>query len=413
MIGSSSYPYEILGDFIKSCAFIHDDWNPVLLESDWDQYETNPFLLGANVCVLNTLEGFGEPYIRYLRGIGCFPEHIIVPARKTNCLTNNLLTDNVALFRLRELVNQDKLDISVFYNDVQKNLKQLALELKTDFHTPRVHPSRDSFLLANDKISAREILETAGVPMPESCVCHSADDVLKFFKSSRSYKEMLIKQSHRELFCISNQEEAIAISSKLRYPLIAETRFEVMVSPVCHFISWKDKEAHLFTVRQIVNNWHHAGNEIPISIDAGTEKRITDYTRSLLNVTPSFRGIFGVDYIVTPEGQIMGVDVNPRFCSSTYPFFFLLSLGFDLNEVFARYRIIRRYVENLSAVFRQPQFIPIMPGRTEGILLFNPVVDFNTRVVRHFSYLAVATDPCGLSEIERVVNEVTERVCIG
>lgn len=49
---------DLMTSFVKENLFIHDDWNPVLGRSDWDDFGTQPLLLGAGTCVLYSLAGF-------------------------------------------------------------------------------------------------------------------------------------------------------------------------------------------------------------------------------------------------------------------------------------------------------------------------------------------------------------------
>ena len=239
------------------------------------------------------------------------------------------------------------------------------------------------------------------------------EELLHFYKNpKRRNADMYIKQSHRDIFPIKSESDIIELKPLLRFPLVAETKYEVKSSPICHFVIWKGRQEHLFTVNQLLSQAHHVGNEVPNKLTGKALKSIIDYTHKAIAQVPDFVGIYGIDYIITPEDEIFAVDFNPRFCSSTYPFYFLLRCGITLNQVHARYHVLRKHIKNISTIFSDPNFVPFDCKQGYGILLFNPVIDFTMEDVHRFSYLAVASNKKQLEELEQIVDEIVCRVQI-
>jgi len=397
---------ELFDQFIQSCMFIHDDVLDELRtengELDWDQFGTNPFFVGAHTCVVDTLKGFGQTYLDYLNDLQCLPETIIVPAHKGSSLLDNLLHDKSALDQLKYVARQRKLDISSFYSDQAKDFERLIVYLSQDDYVPRLYPSKEEFQVLEDKITARGLLATAGVPVPEGVVCTSIDEIRSFYGySKRRGITMLVKKHHWQTQAIDGDEDIERLLVKIEFPVIAELAYEVVCSPVSHHIMWNSQARHLFIVDQVIENWRHYGNKLPHGLSRDLVARIVEYSSGTIKRRPSYAGVCGIDYIVTPENDVFAVDLNPRFNSSTYPFYFLLKAGVQLDSICASFRFARIPVRDLSSVFTDPDFVPFKVGSPEGILLLTPVFDFANEAVIRFLYLAIATSHERLSGLER------------
>ncbi len=395
---------DIFDDFIRSCVFIHDDYG----EDEIDHYGTNPFLIGADVCVVDTLRGFGETYLRYLDNLGALPETIIEPIYRRPSLLGNLLDDDVALEVLRCIMRERKLDISSFYSD--KDFELLIACLSNNSYTPRVYPPKEPFVIANDKIKMRILLSQAGIPMPYGIICTSLDELRRFhWHCSRRHRYTLVKREHRHMCIISNDDDIDKFAEFLDFPVIAEVGCEVRCSPVSNCIVWRGANQHLFTFDQMIKDWKHTGNRNPCSASPDEILRIEDYTRAIVDLVPGYEGVFGVDYIVTLENKVLAVDVNGRFNSCTYPFYFLKRLGVPLDRIHAVYRVVDCTIGQLSDVFEDDAFFPFRAEQMEGMFLFNPVFDFERELVYRFSYLCVAHNPVDISNLEDCLLDIIKR----
>ena len=400
----------LLDQFVRSCVFIHDDWIPAAGRADWGAYDTNPFLLGADVCVVTTLDGFGQDYLDYLKSLNSLPEHIIIPARRSDNLTLNLLDDEAALAQVRTLVEERRLDISVFYNDDERGLDRLVDALVTPDHTPTVYPNKTSFEAANSKIDGRRYARMAGVPTPEAQICHSLDEVLAFYHdSSRSHRGVFIKSDHRKLVRAMTEDEIRVAAPQFTYPLLVETLYDVALSPSVNMVLWQGERTSFAVTDQILHHWIHYGNSIPSEAPQNLSDKIIEYTARIGDVIPDLQGVYGVDYIITADNELYAVDINPRFCSGTYPQHFLQRIGISLDDVYARYRLVHCNVDNLSTILCDPEFVPLTRGKPDGIFIYDPVVYETEKPVNYFSYVAVAKTQDRLAALEQVIDAIVEK----
>lgn len=400
----------LLDQFVRSCVFIHDDWIPTAGRADWGAYDTNPFLLGADVCVVTTLDGFGQDYLDYLKSLNSLPEHIIIPARRSGNLTLNLLDDEAALARIRALVAERELDISVFYNDGERGLDRLTSALTTPSHAPTIYPTKTSFEAVNRKVDGLKYARMAGVPTPESAVCHSLDEVIAFYHdSSRSHSGVFIKADHRKLLRALTEAEIRAAAPQFTYPLLVETLYEVALSPSVNMVFWQGEHSSFAVTDQILHNWIHYGNAIPSAAARNPSAKIVEYSARIGEVIPDIQGVFGVDYIITPNDELFAVDINPRFCSGTYPQHFLQRIGISLDEIHGRYRLVHCNVESLSTILCDPEFVPLTGDEPDGIFVYDPVVYETEKPVNYFSYVAVAPSSERLAQLEQVIDYLVEK----
>lgn len=392
----------LLDQFVRSCVFIHDDWIPAAGRADWGAYDTNPFLLGADFCVITTLKGFGQDYLDYLQDLNSLPEHIIVPEHSGDNLTLNLLQDQEALGRLRALVQEHRLDMSVFYNDDQRGLDALMQALTSPAHRPALYPTKTSFNAVNRKIDAMRLVRSAGVPTPESAVCESLDEVMAFYqRGDRQAQTVILKEDHRKFLIATTEVEVRQASTELSYPLLVETLLDVKVSPSLNMVKWQGELSPFVVSDQVLSDRAHRGNILPSRVSPAVADKIERYTARIGEAIPGLQGVFGVDYIVTPNDDVYAVDINPRFCSGTYPLHFLQRMGVDLGAVHAHYQLAFSNVDSLSAVLNDPDFVPFTPDSPEGIFIYDPVVyEEGDKPVFYYSYLAVSESAVGLAALE-------------
>jgi hypothetical protein len=397
----------LLDQFVRSCLFIHDDWIPAAGRADWGAYDTNPFLLGAQVCVVTTLDGFGEDYLDYLKSLNSLPEHIIIPKRCGDNLTLNLLEDEEALSCLRELVFERQLDISVFYHDNERGLDRLAGALSTPDHSPMIYPIKTSFDRVNRKIDGLKYVSEAGVPTPEHAICASIDDVLAFYHDrNRSYPGVVIKTDHRKFVRAITEAQIRQAAAQFTYPLLVETLYDVRVSPSLNMVQWQGEQSSFAVTDQILNHWTHYGNAIPSEVSPEMVRRMRDYTARIGDAIPDLQGVYGVDYIVTEGDELYAVDINPRFCSGTYPQQFLCRMGISLYESYTRYRLVQCSIDSLSTILCDPDFAPLTLGATEGIFIYDPVVYETEKPVNYFSYVAVAQTRERMAMLEETLDAI-------
>jgi hypothetical protein len=110
--------------------------------------------------------------------------------------------------------------------------------------------------------------------------------------------------------------------------------------------------------------------------------------------------VFGVDYIVTAKREILAVDFNPRFNSSTYPYFFLQRMGVDINRSHSRYGFIEDCpLVDLSHLLTADGFPRFVRETGCGVFIYNTVFSRSLNKVRKWSYVIVARDTDSLARL--------------
>jgi ATP-grasp domain-containing protein len=406
-----------LGQFVSECAFLHDDIDENLLDErgqyNWDQYSTNAFLVGAPVAVIDTLNGFGDRYIDYLSSLDCYSRKIIIPNHIHPSLVSNLRSDASCLKELKDIVQTSNLHISSFYSDRTKKFDILLAELSTETHAPSLYPSIVSFEKYNSKVYIRRLLKSHNIPQPEGMVCESESDLLYFFRSRRKYHRVIVKRIHWDSRIIELEKDVFTIAKQIAFPLIAETCYDdIISSPVVHLIRWKGSEEHLFTVDQIIEDWKHYGNKSLSRSMSQWQDEIHSLGLRVLSFLTEYEGVIGIDLIIPRNGDVMVVDVNPRFNASTYPCAFLQNLGFDLQGLQFITRVIDVSIIDLSSLFIDPEYVPITK-QAPGMFLYHPVWDFQENNVRKFSYLIAGYSAKEVQRQENLLKNIIQRNTIG
>jgi hypothetical protein len=316
----------------------------------------------------------------------------------------------VALACVRSLVAERMLDLSVFYHDDERGIDSLVDALVTPDHVPTVFPTKTSFDAANRKIDGMRYARKAGVPTPESAVCHDLNEVLAFYHDpTRSHRGVFIKSDHRRLVRALTDSEIKAAAPEFSYPLLVETLYDVVLSPSVNMVLWQGERSSFAVTDQILHHWIHYGNAIPSVAARNLSDKIIEYSGRIGDAIPDLQGVFGVDYIITPDHELYAVDINPRFCSGTYPQHFLQRMGISLDNVFACYRLVHCNVDSLSTVLSDPEFVPLTIGAPDGILIYDPVVYETEKPVNYFSFVAVAETKERVTELEQVMERMVEK----
>ena len=299
-------------DFISSCAFIHDDSigsRPQVVDSDWDLHGTKPFLLGSQVCVARSLEGFGNYYLEYLDSLDSLPKVLIIPRHQEHSLLFSLLNDDLALNQLKTVVLEKKLDISTYYS----NSMNVALisKLTTQDFSPSNHPPVTGFSLANDKIRIHTLLRDARIPTPLGTVCSCLQDLRHFYNQVRQRcSKILVKKGHWDTLVINNRDDIERFAESIEFPVLSEIAYPVKLSPVCHNLVWKGTVCHLFTLLQVIQDFHWKGNKILSDLPPDIDKQIKDYSYLIIEQISQYSGVFGIDFIITPDDELYVVDIT-------------------------------------------------------------------------------------------------------
>ncbi|MBL8133265.1 MAG: ATP-grasp domain-containing protein [Anaerolineae bacterium] len=399
----------LLDDFIRSCAFLHDDWTDHEGVGGWGQYTTNPLLFSPPVCVTSSLAGYGPRTIDQLRSLGGFQGRIIQPEWRTNNLALNLRSDLPAMAALREQVQAQRLHLSSFYNDPGRGIDAIADSLSSSDHTVQAHPSHSAFMTMYSKLRFSDYVD--GVPSPQGATCETLADLKAFARdSARAYPGMVIKLDHRDLFHLDSADDIDGIADQLKYPLRVETEYPLVATPIVNAIRWKGQVAPLFMVDQYIRDWLHWGNGSPASGTAEQRARMIEYTLRIGEQMEGYEGVFGVDFIHTPDGAIYAVDINARFCSSTYPYGLLTRAGIDPDRTHTRYRLVPCRLDSLDDLTTDPEFIGLTAGGGCGIFAYDPVAYFELpHPVHYVNYVCVAPTAAACLALDETMTRIIAR----
>jgi hypothetical protein len=135
------------------------------------------------------------------------------------------------------------------------------------------------------------------------------------------------------------------------------------------------------------------------------------FNEKIADAIPEFQGVFGVDYIVTTKHEILAVDFNPRFNSSTYPYFFLQRMGVDVEKIHSRYGFVEDCpLPDMSHLLTTNDF-PIFDRQTgSGVFIYNPVFSRSYDRVRKWSYVIVAHDAATFTQIKAEFKKCLDRI---
>lgn len=395
----------LMDKFIDRCVFIHDDFPDGSDDDRVDHYGTNPFLIGADVCVVDTLQGFGKTYLQYLGDLDSLPQTIIQPEHKSNSLLKNLLADQAALAGLKAVMQPQKLDISSFHSN--KKFEPLIDYLAGDDYSPRLIPPKSAYVAANNKRQMRILLSELDIPIPEGTICEDLADLRKFCR--HCHTQILVKQDHRYTYPIDNDDDIDQIAHLLTFPVVVEVLHPITASPVSNYLAWNGEIQHLFTIDQVIRQKKHTGNRHPTLISPDQAARIIDYSLAVIKNIPGYLGVCGIDYIITTDGDVLVADVNARFNACTYPYHLLQRLAVPLEQKYFVYRIVNYAVPDLSYIFEDEAFVPFTQKSNKGMFLYNPVYSFDRKMVYRFSYLCVADSWEELDSVENNLLDIIKR----
>lgn len=393
-----------IDNFIDSCIFIHDDTSPGDNDvSDWDINGTKPFILGARHCVAKNIECFGNGYKEYLRDLGCFPKQVFIPKSNKFSLIESLLADEILVEHIKSVMCKNKLDISTYYSRAVEVTVQKALT--TASHTPSLYPSPDIYSFANNKIAMWQQLSQLKIPLPIGDICHSVEAVRKFYLYNAGSNGIIIKQDHWKLEIVKTIEDIDTL--KLVFPVLVEVLEPTISSPITHNLVWNGRYSHLFTVQQSINgDYSHGGNYSPVQLSEDIRQNMIEISSEVLSSLNGLSGICGIDFIINNKNEIRVVDINPRFNSSTYPYYFLHRMGLESENVYTKYGFLFCDLSNLDEVFiRKKSFELYSPKKKEGVFFFSPVFDDSKGKITQMSYFCIANS---LSDLNHQIRSIRE-----
>lgn len=390
---------ELLNDYVTDHVFLHDDFDPSYPASDWEGYDTAPLLLGANIVAFDNPVLDRELFDRLLAINGRGDAEFLAPRDAGLPLATAIMKQRQAVDRLRRLPGIRRL--SVFENRPQFEGRLSALLADVPV---TVSPDEGTFQQWNDKVAAQELLQELGVPAPPGVACHSFADVKRFVERewSAGYT-VLVKAGHRKLVHLQSKDDVATTDVLLRewsYPVLAERFIPHTSSPILQVIKWRGRTEVLCASLQRHDGLRHAGNSWPFD----EPEALAELTLRVADAFPDNYGVLGLDFILTARGPLV-VDVNPRFCSSTYPQVAYAALEFDAQPALTGHVRLAPGVTQMDVT----RSVPVLDMRSPGVLLYCPLPEPTSASVA-YSYLIVGETSRQLCDMERaLITAATER----
>jgi hypothetical protein len=392
--------WRLFEKFVESCAFIHDDiithWT-----HDVDEFARHALCLAPTVAVVDSVDGFGSRYSQYLDELGLWAKLIIVPRPyKASCL-DALLKDTSSLATLKAQVQGKRTDISLFYSDRIEEINLLISAISTEQFRPRIWPDPSLFCRINDKATAHQFLTELGIPTASAQIVRNAEEMQSF--RSAHPAGIFVKPRHHETVLMEQVDHSPV---ELRFPVLAEARVQaVSFSPVSCWIQHQGESAYLGTTVQLLQGTEYQGNIRDSSlIPKDVEGKLIQFCTTISDALPGHQGPAGIDAVVTEDGDVVVVDFNLRFNSSTYLLYLIHHLGLP-SETVVDYR---EYKCDLGSMDDLGSTLSLQGDPVTGILALGPVNE-GARVRQFFG---VIVGPTG-GEVERIRATLERRIGLG
>jgi hypothetical protein len=272
-----------------------------------------------------------------------------------------------SLLEVKSQVQRLNLDISLFYADRISDIFSLVESVSTSQFRPQVWPNPNLFSEINDKMIARTFLEGLGLALPPGAVISDYNELTAF---RRQHGTVFAKPRHHETVRISRDDPR---NPELTFPLLVEAEVpEVISSPVTCWLQLKGEAAYLGSTYQILDGPNYRGNlRDPGLLGTELESRLIEMCSSIAAALPDHQGPAGLDTVVTAEGDILAVDLNLRFNSSTY----LLYLIHRLNVSDSAFVDYREYESNVRSLDDLSPVLNLSGNPPTGAIGLGPVLD--------------------------------------
>ncbi|MGK7344204.1 MAG: hypothetical protein ACNS63_00115 [Candidatus Nitrospinota bacterium M3_3B_026] len=263
-------------------------------------------------------------YAARLRALGAGGERIITPSNSGGtCLSEDAALSPETLDFLRGFEGR----VEVYMpSRAEERLAEAA-------GRPIARAPSEVVDLLNDKIFFLRILEDIGTPMMETFV-GNADAAAQRLRRESARPLMLRAGGSvggsRVWPVRSEAEKAAAIRGLDTAPrgglYILQPLLEAEYSPNLQFYI-DDETARLFgeTAQVMDGMFRHSGNVFDRAAEGAVREELLRQGAAIALEAASlgYRGVLGVDFIVTPEGMVYAVEMNARWNTSTHALWFL------------------------------------------------------------------------------------------
>lgn len=290
-----------------------------LSQSVLNEYPERAFLLAkSNDFII--LDHFPDQnYLDYLIEIGVGTRNILIPSTKGDSLSLRVLKDK-ELLRFLQSLNAVVLH-PYMSTQVEMQIAQLI--------NARVNGSApDLTQKVNNKLFLVKFIEKLGGVLPEYELANTMNVVEIAIKFQKQFGKIIIIGEHTYaglgVWPIKNKQafENFQIAIKVcdtQAQFLIEKLYDVLYSPNVQYQISDETIKFLGMTDQILDdNLEHHGNSYP-SLASQAEKIKADANHIANELKlQGYRGLLGIDFIETTEGNVFPVDINGRVNASTF-----------------------------------------------------------------------------------------------
>lgn len=357
-----------LWNYTRKVLFIHDDSLPECIDPE-DVLSYHPLLLQPDYALVPNAAFLKGRYGDYLHSVvGGFGRVLGLPKPSASTLRNALL----GYIPQRELkqIKQTCDSTSIFHSD------RIDISRKPQTTLPPFLEcqSKDALRL-QDRINARQALTKARIRTPTGRQVDSLEETEGFLRTHGF--PVAIRTSSKTVRLATELDFRRFVATSPGYPLWVEEWCPSLYSPNAQVLVHRGKCFPLFVSRQKLNGTTYKGN-ICGDIPAWVSNKCIDLTNKFVDSLTDYHGIIGIDFIFTATNDILAVDVNARFNSSTIPLWWCLTSkhchSASLVSFFACYEQVaslEKLIKPLtrrSAPIRQLLFSPITVAPRQTIV---------------------------------------------
>ncbi|MEK8018431.1 MAG: ATP-grasp domain-containing protein [Candidatus Parabeggiatoa sp.] len=272
-----------------------------------------------------------QAYLDYLIDIGIGTRNLLIPSSQGESLSEKVLKDKSLLAFLQQLGEQGNQVVLHPYMSTQLEAK-IALKIKGTVNGPPPELS----LKVNSKIYLPTLLHELALPVPEYEIVNSMKVLETAKKFIAQYDKIIVIGNHTygglAVWPIRNQAELNALIINLSQCnteelFLIEKRYDVLCSPNIQYLITQSAIQELGLSDQILDQaMKHHGNTYPSS--ATQLEILWRDSRRLCEALQAqgYRGLLGIDFIETTEGQVFAVDINGRANASSFGLYVLRKL---------------------------------------------------------------------------------------
>lgn len=307
-----------LWEYCRQLLFLHEDCLPDVL--DWEDYLSfHPMLISPDGLVITDPAPLETILSQKQWGLSriAMPKTFIALGRNSPSAAQSICNDGTVLAQHSGEIRKNCKRTSVFHPERRE--LQLIRKRAPDLPPIVEHVGRQNVELQN-RLEARRALSKASVNCPQGRIVENRQQLVAYLETLNTPHSV---RSASKTFCLKRKSEVQRfVELNLEYPLWVERWIPSILSPNVQWIVTKHSAFPLFCSRQLLDGTNYRGNiigDIPREIQRQCDEMVHRFIESL----EDYQGVVGIDFIVTQGKKVYAIDVNARFNSSTFPFWWL------------------------------------------------------------------------------------------